>query len=165
MSWNQATCSLKMEVLNFVLSLVSPREVFFFTKSDDTSGGFWNWWCLRFFFKTQIAGKVSLPSKVFKASQISMDCQLSVDKVRASVWIEYHENIAGLALRQTKSFLCFWKACTNVQNLACVKLARIMFKMSSYSMKMALTVTITLIRTQVVQTNDLFVKKCSEREK
>ena len=35
--------------------------------------------------------------------------------------------------------------------------------MSSYLMKMALTVTITLIRTQVVQTNDLFVKKCSEK--
>ena len=34
-----------------------------------------------------------------------------------------------------------------------------MFKMSGYSMKMALTVTITLIRAQVVQTNDLFVKK------
>ena len=86
-----------------------------------------------------------------------MDCQLSVDKVRASVWIEYHENIAGVAFSQTTSFLCI--VCSNVQNLACVKLALIMFKMSGYSMKMALTVTITLIRTQVVQTNDLFVKK------
>ena len=80
-----------------------------------------------------------------------------MDKVRASVWIEYHENIAGAAFSQTTSFLCI--VCSNVQNLACVKLALIMFKMSGYSMKMALTVTITLIRTQVVQTNDLFVKK------
>ena len=88
-----------------------------------------------------------------------MNQQLSVDKVRASVWIEYHENIAGAAFSQTTSFLCI--VCSNVQNLACVKLALIM---SGYSMKMALTVTITLIRTQVVQTNDLFVKKM-QREK
>ena len=73
------------------------------------------------------------------------------------------KTLLGFGLEPDKIFLVF-KACSNVQHLACVKLALIMFKMSSYSMKMALTVTITLIRTQVVQTNDLFVKKCSEKK-